>query len=213
MRSTFFWENPSASLSEKRVRRKAKRKKEGAFGETRSDRFCLCAAGVKKPAQRSVPRNQVQRVRVQHGKETAFQNHADAFAARAHGKPAARGHGRLSTQRVAEKKGGVGDLCLSASHGNVSGKVARKIGIFPPGSTLRPAPLHVPHQPAHGNVSGAHDGLAAIRGIDDQRAVGGEIAGEAGEGFRLSLHADFLSQRRGQRPDFRENRGKPGALV
>ena len=124
MRSTFFWENPSASLLEKRVRRKTKRKKGNAFGETRSERFCLCAAGVKKLAQRSVPRNQVQRVRVQHGRETAFQNHADAFAARAHGKPATRGHGRLSTQRVAEKKGGVGDLCLSASHGNVSGKGA-----------------------------------------------------------------------------------------
>ena len=137
IRSTFYWKNPSASLLVKRVRRKAKRKKEGAFGETRSDRFCLCAAGVKKLAQRSVPRNQVQRVRVQHGKETAFQNHADAFAARAHGKPAARGHGRLSTQRVAEKKGGVGDLCLSASHGNVSGKVAREIGISPPGSVFR----------------------------------------------------------------------------
>ena len=86
MRSTFYWKNPSASLSEKRVRRKTKRKKGNAFGETRSERFCLCAAGVKKLAQRSVPRNQVQRVRVQHGKETAFQNHADAFAARAHGK-------------------------------------------------------------------------------------------------------------------------------
>lgn len=110
MRSTFFWENPSASLLEKRVRRKAKRKKEGAFGETRSDRFCLFVSHQRR-TETSPARSR--------GKSVYF--HPEAHSIQL---PLRVPHPRRTETSPARA---------------VNGKVAREIGIPPRGSAFHPA--------------------------------------------------------------------------